>query len=45
MHRKIPDNQLALIDAPGHCPHMSHPEETIARMADFVGLKQGGGGH
>lgn len=36
MHEKIPNNQLAIIDAPGHCPHMSHPAETITRIADFL---------
>lgn len=36
MHEKIPDNQLAVIDAIGHCPHMSHPEETIKCMVAFL---------
>jgi diguanylate cyclase (GGDEF)-like protein/PAS domain S-box-containing protein len=26
-----------MLDAPGHCPHLSAPDETIAAMFDFLG--------
>ena len=29
LHRALPASSLALLRATGHCPHMSHPEETI----------------
>jgi len=30
------DVELTVLDATGHCPHMSYPEETIKVLADFV---------
>lgn len=39
LHEQIANNQLAMIEAPGHCPHMSHPQETIARMVDFLAME------
>ncbi len=32
----MPDARLTLLEATGHCPHLSAPEETIAAMADFI---------
>ncbi|MCC5779309.1 alpha/beta hydrolase [Nitratireductor sp. B36] len=32
----IPDAHLALIDAYGHCPNLSAPDEVIKAMRDFV---------
>ena len=29
IHRQLPHSTLRLMEATGHCPHMSHPEETI----------------
>jgi sigma-B regulation protein RsbQ len=33
----LPHGQLVVLDATGHCPHLSAPEETIAAMKDFLG--------
>lgn len=32
----VPDSTLHVLDATGHCPHMSHPEETIAAMKRYL---------
>ncbi len=32
LHAHLPQSRLAIIDAIGHCPHVSHPEATIAAM-------------
>jgi sigma-B regulation protein RsbQ len=32
----IPGAQLVLLDATGHCPHLSAPEDTIAAIRDFL---------
>lgn len=32
----LPDSRLVLLDATGHCPHLSAPEETIAAIRDYV---------
>ena len=34
--RQIPESQLRMLQAQGHCPHVSAPEETAAAIADFV---------
>jgi sigma-B regulation protein RsbQ len=36
VHRCIPNSQFAMMDATGHCPHMSAPEEVIAQMRRFL---------
>ena len=36
VHRHTRGSTLRLLKATGHCPHMSHPEETIAAMQDFL---------
>jgi sigma-B regulation protein RsbQ len=30
MHKHIQGSHLRVVDASGHCPHMTHPEQTIA---------------
>lgn len=30
MHRQLPDSTLVELEASGHCPHVSHPEDIIA---------------
>jgi sigma-B regulation protein RsbQ len=35
-HRSMPDSTLRLMAATGHCPHLSHPEETIAAIRDYL---------
>ncbi|GIP52516.1 MULTISPECIES: alpha/beta fold hydrolase [Paenibacillus] len=39
MHDKIQDSVLKIMDATGHCPHMSHPEETISLISEYLELK------
>ncbi|HEY2898307.1 MAG TPA: alpha/beta hydrolase [Gemmatimonadaceae bacterium] len=34
--RALPGSTLRLLRATGHCPHMSHPEETIAVMREYL---------
>ncbi|SDB73815.1 alpha/beta fold hydrolase [Belnapia rosea] len=36
VHRKLPNSRLILMDATGHCPNLSAPEETIAAIRAFV---------
>ncbi len=36
MHRQIPNSKLHLMDASGHCPHMSHPQETIKIIKEYL---------
>lgn len=33
----IPDNTLVHMSANGHCPHVSHPQETIQLLKDYLG--------
>ncbi len=37
MHQNVPGSTLRLMKATGHCPHMSHPEETIELIREFLG--------
>jgi sigma-B regulation protein RsbQ len=32
----MPNGTLVMLDATGHCPHLSAPAETIAAMSAFV---------
>lgn len=34
--RELPDAELVLLDATGHCPNLSAPEETTSAIAAFV---------
>jgi sigma-B regulation protein RsbQ len=36
VQRTIPDSQLVVLDATGHCPHLSAPHETIAAISSFL---------
>jgi sigma-B regulation protein RsbQ len=36
LHRMLPGSTLRVLRATGHCPHMSHPEETIAAMQEYL---------
>ncbi|HEY1951640.1 MAG TPA: alpha/beta hydrolase [Gemmatimonadaceae bacterium] len=36
VHRELRGSQLHYLEATGHCPHMSHPEETIAAIKDYL---------
>lgn len=36
MHRHLADSTLRIMKATGHCPHMSHPEETIRTIKEYL---------
>ncbi|GEN82564.1 sigma factor SigB regulation protein RsbQ [Sporosarcina luteola] len=36
MHRTLSESTFSLMKATGHCPHMSHPEETIRLISDYL---------
>jgi len=36
VHAQMPESTLRVMNATGHCPHMSAPEETIALMREFL---------
>jgi sigma-B regulation protein RsbQ len=36
LHRSLPNSTLRLMKATGHCPHISHPEETIEAIKNYL---------
>ena len=36
LHRNLAKSTLRVLKATGHCPHMSHPEETIATIREYL---------
>jgi sigma-B regulation protein RsbQ len=42
MHRSMPASTLQLLQATGHCPHMSHPKETIQQIKDYLSAAKAG---
>lgn len=36
MHQQMPNSKLVVMQATGHCPNLSAPEETIAAIKDFL---------
>jgi sigma-B regulation protein RsbQ len=36
VHRELPGSTLRVLEATGHCPHMSAPEETIRVIGDYL---------
>ncbi|MEX2581961.1 MAG: alpha/beta hydrolase, partial [Gemmatimonadota bacterium] len=36
VHRQLPGSTLRMMSATGHCPHMSHPEETIQAIREYL---------
>jgi sigma-B regulation protein RsbQ len=36
VHRQIADNELVLMEATGHCPNLSAPQETITAIQGFL---------
>jgi sigma-B regulation protein RsbQ len=36
VHERIPNSEFVLLDATGHCPNLSAPEEVTAAIRDFV---------
>jgi sigma-B regulation protein RsbQ len=42
MARHLAGSTLRVIEATGHCPHVSDPEVTIAAMRDYLGAAEHG---
>jgi sigma-B regulation protein RsbQ len=40
LHRHLPRSTLRVLKATGHCPHMSHPEETIGIIKEYLTAAQ-----
>ncbi|CAI6086017.1 alpha/beta fold hydrolase [Cohnella sp. JJ-181] len=36
MHQQMNGSSLKLMEATGHCPHVSHPAETVKLIADYL---------
>jgi sigma-B regulation protein RsbQ len=36
LHGRLPDSRLVLMKATGHCPNLSHPQETVASIRSFL---------
>jgi sigma-B regulation protein RsbQ len=36
LHRSLPESTLRVMKATGHCPHISHPEETIEAIRSYL---------
>jgi sigma-B regulation protein RsbQ len=36
LHAHLADSTLRVLEATGHCPHLSHPEETIAVIREYL---------
>jgi sigma-B regulation protein RsbQ len=36
VHSKLPNSRLVVMNATGHCPNLSAPQETIAAIRAFV---------
>jgi sigma-B regulation protein RsbQ len=35
-HRELPRSTFRQLDATGHCPHMSHPDETVEAIREYL---------
>lgn len=36
LHKNLPGSTLSLMNVTGHCPHVSHPQETIAVIREYL---------
>jgi sigma-B regulation protein RsbQ len=36
LHKNLPNSTLRVMNATGHCPHMSEPEETISLIKEYL---------
>jgi sigma-B regulation protein RsbQ len=41
LHQAMPHSSLEIIEASGHCPHVSHPDEVITAMKRFLNARHG----
>ncbi len=39
MHRHLRGSAFRVMEATGHCPHMSHPEETVRLMKEYLAAR------
>ena len=39
VNENLPQSTFRQMKATGHCPHMSHPEETVALMREYLGSR------
>ena len=39
VHESVPDSTLVVLDAVGHCPNLSAPEQTVDAIATFLGSR------
>jgi sigma-B regulation protein RsbQ len=44
LHHAMPGSTYRLLDVTGHCPHMSHPEQTIAAIREYLHAVPSGAG-
>jgi sigma-B regulation protein RsbQ len=42
LHSRLRGSTFQLMEATGHCPHMSHPEETIRVIKSYLSARQAG---
>ena len=42
MHRHMPASTLQLMQVTGHCPHMSHPQDTIRQIKAYLSAERAG---
>jgi len=42
LHRHLPQSTLRVMKATGHCPHMSHPDETIQIIKEYLTTTRAG---
>jgi sigma-B regulation protein RsbQ len=40
LHLNLPHSTLRVMRATGHCPHMSHPEETIQIIKEYLAAER-----
>jgi sigma-B regulation protein RsbQ len=40
MHRHLNDSTFRVMQATGHCPHMSHPEETTRLIKEYLAARK-----
>ncbi len=40
MSRHLPGSTLRVLEATGHCPHMSHPEETVRVIKEYLAAQK-----
>ena len=36
IHRRMPGSEIRFMKATGHCPHLSHPEETVELIKEYL---------